>query len=98
MAIEPDAPAHQIRIAAETPLPAAIARHGDWMRAGDAVVLLCEYPAFEGAHAEHIKIVPRSQIATGALVDAVLTQIHRRMNICSQSVKDLVLITEIFVA
>src|SRR5262249_54576744 len=71
----------QIRIAPESGLPAAIADDRDRIRAGDAVFLLSEHPAFDGPHTEQIEIIARYQIAPDTLVDAVLTNAHRAEDI-----------------
>src|SRR5262249_3602767 len=97
VAVELDPLTHQVRIASKATLPTAVAHHSDRIRAGGAVFFLSEHPAFEGAYAEQVEVIARSQIAPDALVDAVLTETHRLRDICRQPVEDIILVAEIFV-
>ena len=67
MAIDDERLIENRGVAAETPLPEAVAEHGDRMRSRRAVVSIVEHAPQGGTHAKDIEVVAADDVAVDAL-------------------------------
>jgi hypothetical protein len=96
-AVERDLAVDDRRVCAEATLPRGVAQHGDGVRPRSPILFGQEAAAERGAHAEHVEVVARRQVAPDALVVAAAAQAHRREAVGEQPREDLAAVAVVLV-
>ena len=96
-AIDDDAFADDVRIAAEAPLPAFVTDHTDRVRARQLIIVSCNCAAQHRVDAQHLEVVARDHIPPQPFVDAIVAEAQGREAVADETGKDLVAITKIFI-
>src|SRR5262245_24074627 len=63
VAVQPDDPADDVRVAVEPPLPESVIEHGKWVSPGTPVVLHRKEPPGRGLHPQSGEVIARDQLA-----------------------------------
>src|SRR3954454_6716683 len=78
MFVDEDRLADEVRIFIESAFPKSIAQHDDRMRAGGAIVILCEQPAGPRPNTEHLVKVSTDELTADALRLIAVADVHLR--------------------
>ena len=97
MAIDDNGAIENRGVATETPLPEAVAEHGDGMRSRRTVVSIVEYAPQGRTHAKDIKVVAADDVAVDALGAALPRDSHSRGKPREKPGEDFVTVAKILV-